>query len=162
MPFSLHERSAAGRTLRPLQSAEQHPYGRHVCVVPTPLYNRLHDHHQPKVQSATKASGTFPSRNLQGVPLWKRRYSSPLSPASRSGHLKRSLSAFWWTGQRRSRWSLRGILVQIMDTMTVHRRKSPAERISSTARTHPSRVASTTKKVQGDEYLNVEGILEWR
>jgi hypothetical protein len=42
------------------------------------------------------------------------------------------------------------------------RRKSPAGRISSTARALPSRVASTTKKVQGDEYFNVEEILEWR
>ena len=42
------------------------------------------------------------------------------------------------------------------------RRKSPAGGISSTARTLSSRVASTTEKVQGDEYFNVEEILEWR
>jgi DNA-binding transcriptional regulator/RsmH inhibitor MraZ len=34
--------------------------------------------------------------------------------------------------------------------------------VSSTARTLSSRVASTTEKVQGDEYFNVEKILEWR
>lgn len=43
------------------------------------------------------------------------------------------------------------------------RRKSPAGGISSsTARTLSSRVASTTEKVQGNEYFNVEKILEWR
>lgn len=43
------------------------------------------------------------------------------------------------------------------------RRKSPAGGISSsTARTLSSRVASTTEKVQGNEYFNVEEILEWR
>lgn len=43
------------------------------------------------------------------------------------------------------------------------RRKSPAGGISSsTARTLSSRVASTTEKVQGNEYFNVEEILERR
>ena len=42
------------------------------------------------------------------------------------------------------------------------RRKSPVGRISSTACALPSRVASTTKKVQCDEYFNVEEILELR
>ncbi|KAK3897427.1 hypothetical protein C8A05DRAFT_19809, partial [Staphylotrichum tortipilum] len=42
------------------------------------------------------------------------------------------------------------------------RRRSPAGRTSSAARALPSRVASTTQKVQGDEYFNVEEILEWR
>ncbi|KAK3896810.1 hypothetical protein C8A05DRAFT_48310 [Staphylotrichum tortipilum] len=41
------------------------------------------------------------------------------------------------------------------------RRKSPTEEVSS-ARTLSSRVASTTEKVQGDEYFNVEEILKWR
>ena len=43
------------------------------------------------------------------------------------------------------------------------RRKSPVGRISSTARAPPSRVASTTtEKVQGNDYFNVEKILKWR
>jgi hypothetical protein len=41
-------------------------------------------------------------------------------------------------------------------------RKPFTGRISSTARALPSRVASTTKKVQGDEYFNVEEIRGWR
>ena len=57
------------------------------------------------------------SRNLQGGPLWKRRQSRPLSQASRNGHLKRSSSAFGWTGQQLFRWSSREILVRIMDEM---------------------------------------------
>jgi hypothetical protein len=43
--------------------------------------------------SAAKFSAAFPSRNLQGVPLWKRRHSRPLSQALRNGHLKRSLTS---------------------------------------------------------------------
>ena len=42
------------------------------------------------------------------------------------------------------------------------RRKSPAGRISTTARALPSRVASTTEEVQGDEYFKVEDIRDWR
>jgi hypothetical protein len=42
--------------------------------------------------SAAKFSAAFPSRNLQGVPLWKRRHSRALSQALRNGHLKRSLA----------------------------------------------------------------------
>ncbi|POS70301.1 hypothetical protein DHEL01_v211305 [Diaporthe helianthi] len=41
-------------------------------------------------------------------------------------------------------------------------RKPFTGRISSTARALPSRVASTTKKVQGDECFNVEEIRGWR
>jgi hypothetical protein len=40
------------------------------------------------------------------------------------------------------------------------RRKSPAGGISSTAYTLSSQVASITEKVQGNEYFNVEEILE--
>lgn len=96
-------------------------------MAPTPYRyrlndHRLNDHHQAKVQSAAKVSIEFLSRNLQGRPLWKRRHSRPLSQALRNGHLKRSLSAFGWTGQRRFRWSSRGILIRIMDKMTAHRK----------------------------------------
>ena len=82
---------------------------------------RLNDH-QPKVQSAAKVSAAFPSRNLQGGQLWKRRHSRPLSQALRNGHLKRSSSAFGWTGQRLFRWSSLGTLVRIMDDMAAHRK----------------------------------------
>ena len=47
-------------------------------------------------------------------------------------------------------------------TPETQRRKSRAGRASSTGRALPSRVASTTEKVQGGEYFKVEDIREWR
>ena len=89
MPFSRHGGSAVGQILRALQPAEQRPSGRHIFAAPTPYRYRLNNHHQPKVQRAAKVSAAFPSRNLQGGPLWKRRESRPLSQGLRNGHLKR-------------------------------------------------------------------------
>ncbi|EAQ85571.1 predicted protein [Chaetomium globosum CBS 148.51] len=42
------------------------------------------------------------------------------------------------------------------------RRRSPVGRISSTARSLPSRVASTTEETRVDEYFKVEDIRDWR
>ena len=150
LSFSHHQGSAARSTRR-----------RHVFV-PTPHRNRLN-----KVQSAAKASAELPTHNPQGYLLWERRRLRPLLRALRNGHSKRSSSAFGWTGQRRFR-----CLEFTWNPCTNHgrhervpenpRRESPAGGISSTARTLSLRVASTTEKVQGDEYFNVEKILEWR
>ncbi|KAL2139928.1 hypothetical protein VTI28DRAFT_4473 [Corynascus sepedonium] len=106
MSSSRHDGSAARET--------QHPRGRHVFA-PTPYRNRLN-----KIQSAAKASAEFPTRSLQGRPLWKRRRPRPLLQALRNGHSKRSSSAFGWAGQRRFRWSSRRILVRIIDDMNAH------------------------------------------